>query len=226
MAASAELTQSIFDLTSTAGAQFFAMLLGAFLASLGGFSVAWVLDRMERKRQERSIALVCLDLLSSLGVLTELAKDARSRGNPYGPYTIRLVRSCMRDLNVYERNRERIADISDPNVRAEIYQCMARMILSVEGVLGESDIIVANDEAIETARAMGETAKADELTQQRQERCGRRDASFGFMMATTQDLCGPLSAKLRRIAKSEAQNLAAIVAASTQAAAVPQKLDD
>lgn len=226
MTASAELTQSIFDLTSAAGAQFFAMLLGAFLASLGGFSVAWVLDRMERKRRERSIALVCLDLLSSLSVLTELAKDARSRGNPYGPYTIRLVRSCMRDLDVYERNRERIADISDPNVRAEIYQCMARLTLSAQGILGESDIIAENDEAIEAARTKGNAAKADDLTQQRQERCNRRDASFGFMMETTQDLCGPLSAKLRGIAKSEAQNLAAIVASSTQATAVPKKLDD
>ncbi|MCE9524149.1 MAG: hypothetical protein K8S25_17155, partial [Alphaproteobacteria bacterium] len=179
------------------------------------------------KRQERSIALVCLDLLSSLGVLTQLAKDARSRGNPYGPYTIRLVRSCMRDLDVYERNRERIADISDPNVRAEIYQCMARMTLAVEGILGESDIIAANDEAIELARATGDNAKAADLIQQRNERSVRRDASFDFMTETTTDLGGPLALKLRKVAKSEAQNLAAIVAANAQSAAsVPQKIDD
>lgn len=222
----ANVTQSIFDVTGAAGAQFIAMIIGAFLASAGGFFVAWLLDRMERKRQERSIALVCLDLLSSLGVLTRLAKDARARGNPYGPYTVRLVRSCMRDLNVYERNRERIADISDPDVRAEIYQCMARMTLAVEGILGESDIIAVTDEAIEAARIKGEMAKVDELTQQRQERCGRRDASFDFMMEATQNFCDPLSIKLRKVAKSEAQNLAAIVAANAQAAAVPQKMDD
>jgi hypothetical protein len=223
----ANVTQSIFDVTGAAGAQFIAMIIGAFLASAGGFFVAWLLDRMERKRQERSIALVCLDLLSSLGVLTQLAKDARARGNPYGPYTVRLVRSCMRDLEVYERNRERIADISDPNVRAEIYQCMARMTLAVEGILGESDLIAVTDEAIETARVKGDTAKAEDLTQQRNERCGRRDASFEFMMETTQDLCGPLSTKLRKVAKSEPQNLAAIVAANAQAAAsVPARIDD
>ena len=223
----ANVTQSIFDVTSAAGAQFIAMIIGAFLASAGGFFVAWLLDRMERKRQERSIALVCLDLLSSLNVLTRLAADARARGNPYGPFTIRLVRSCMRDLDVYERNRERIADISDPNVRAEIYQCMARMTLAVESVLGESDNIAATDDIIETARAKGDTAKVDDLMQQRQERCDRRDASFGFMMETTQNLCGPLSAKLRRVARSEAQNLAAIVAANAQATtAVPRKMDD
>jgi hypothetical protein len=223
----AGVTQSIFDVTSAAGAQFLAMLIGAFLASAGGFLVAWLLDRMERKRQERSIALVCLDLLSSLSVLTNLAKDARSRGSPYGPYTIRLIRSCMRDLDVYERNRERIADIADPNVRAELYQCMARMALAVDGVLGETDVIVRTNDEIEAARTRGDAARIEELQQDRRERETRRDISFEFMLDTTQALCGPLSIKLRAIAKSDPQNLAAIVEANRQsAAAVPTKLDD
>ena len=223
----ANVTQSIFDVTSATGAQFLAMIIGAFLASTGGFLVAWLLDRMERQRQERSIALVCLDLLTSLSVLTNLAKDARSRGTPYGPYTIRLVRSCLRDLDVYERNRERIADIADPNVRAELYQCMARMTLAVDGVLGESGVIAQADGEIEAARGRGDTAKAEELAKDRRDREGRRDTSFEFMVDTTQELCGPLSVKLRAIAKSNPQNLAAIVAANTQAAAaVPKKLDD
>ncbi len=223
----ANVTQSIFDVTSAAGAQFLAMLIGAFLASAGGFLVAWLLDRMERKRQERSIALVCLDLLSSLSVLTNLAKDARGRGAPYGPYTIRLVRSCMRDLDVYERNRERIADIADPNVRAELYQCMARMTLAVDGVLGETDVIARTNDEFEAARAKGDTARVDELAQDRRERETRRDISFDFMLETTEELCGPLSIKLRAIAKSDPQNLAQIVAANRQsAAAVPPKLDD
>ncbi|MBP6011811.1 MAG: hypothetical protein KBA31_06245 [Alphaproteobacteria bacterium] len=223
----ANVTQSIFDVTSAAGAQFLAMIIGAFLASTGGFLVTWLLDRMARKRQERSIALVCLDLLSSLSVLTNLAKDARSRGTPYGPYTMRLVRSCMRDLDVYERNRERIADISDPNARAEIYQCMARMTLAIEGVLAESEMIARSDGLIEAARTVGDLARVEELTLESKERQGRRDISFGFMVDTTEELCGPLSIKLRAIAKSEQQNLAAIVAANAQAASsVPEKLDD
>jgi len=223
----AGVTQSIFDVTSAAGAQFLAMLIGAFLASAGGFLVAWLLDRMERKRQERSIALVCLDLLSSLSVLTNLAKDARARGNPYGPYTVRLVRSCMRDLDVYERNRERIADIGDPNVRAELYQCMARMTLAVDGILGETDVIARTSDEIDAARAKGDEIRVEELSKDRRERETRRDISFDFMLETTRELCGPLSIKLRAIAKSDPQNLAAIVAANAQAAAaVPKKLDD
>ena len=223
----ASVTQSVFDVTSAAGAQFLAMIIGAFLASAGGFLVAWLLDRMERKRQERSIALVCLDLIASLSVLTNLAKDARSRGKPYGPYTIRLVRSCTRDLDVYERNRERIADISDPNVRAEIYQCLARLSLAIEGVLGETEVISRTSEEVAALQQRGNTTKAEELLQEIAERETRRDQSFEFLIETTEELCAPLAIKLRAVAKSEPQNLAAIVAANAQAAAsVPKTLDD
>lgn len=223
----ANVTGSIFDLTGVAGAQFVAMIIGAFLASTGGFLVTWLLDRLARKRQERSIALVCLDLVASLTVLTTLAKDARARGNPYGPYTVRLVRTCMRDLSVYERNRERIADISDPDVRAEIYQCMARITLAVEGILAETESIASVNEAIAGAQAAGNAAKAGDLSAELREREDRRNTSFEFLLETTDELCAPLAVKLREIAKSDPQNLSAIVAANTQAAAgVPKALDD
>ena len=212
----AGVTQSAFDVMGVAGAQFLAMIIGAFLASTGGFFVAWLLDRMERKRQERSIALVCLDLLSSLNVMTNLAKRAHGRGDPFGPYTVRLVRSCMRDLDIYERNRERIADIADPNVRAEIYQCMARMGLALDGVLGEHETIEKLKEA--PRRSDADAAASD---QEIAERSARRELSFEFLTETMQELSPPLVKKLRVIAKSQEQNLAAIVDANAQAAPPP-----
>lgn len=133
----------------------------------------------------------------------------------------------MRDLDVYERNRERIADIADPNARAEIYQCMARMTLAIEGVLGETEVLARTNDEIEVARANGDMAKVETLVADCRERETRRDNSFDFMLETTLEFCVPLSVKLRAIAKSDPQNLAAIVAANAQAAAaVPKKLDD
>lgn len=218
---SADLAQSIFDVTSAAGAQLSAMLLGAFLASSGGFVVAWLLDRLARKRQEQSIALVCLDLVTSLGVMVSLAKGARGRGDPYGPFTLRLVRGCLRDLEVYDRNRERIADITDPGLRAEIYQCMARMTLAVDGVLVETDLIVALKDRIDDARLAGKSDKVEDLLHEQEERVQRRDSSFDFMVDTVQELCADLAKKLRAVAKSEPQNLAAIIAANAAAPPPP-----
>ena len=212
----ANVTQSIFDVTSAAGAQFMGMLLGAFLASAGGFFVTWLLDHLDRRRQERSIALVCLDLLSSLEVITKLADGSRGRGDPYGPLTMRLVRGCTRDLDVYERNRERIADISNPDLRAEIYQCMARLHLAVEGILSETEIITATDASIEIARTQGDSDRVERLEKQRSERAARRQGSFDFMLETTQGMGNSLAIKLRNLAKSSGQNLSAILANSAQ----------
>ena len=210
----ASVTQSAFDVMGATGAQFLAMIIGAFLASTGGFFVAWLLDRMERKRQERSIALVCLDLLSSLKVLTGLAKNAHSRGNPFGPYTLRLVRSCQRDLDIYERNRERIADIADPDVRAEIYQYMARMTLAVDGVLAESEIIAKLEDV--NRRPDADPSTAAVTKEEIAERDARRNTSFEFLVETTEELSSPLAEKLRGIAKIQQQNLEALIAANAQ----------
>jgi hypothetical protein len=215
----AELTQSIFDVANL-NSQFIAILLGAFLASAGGFFVTWILDRLERRRQQQSIALVCLDLLTSLSVMTHLAQGARGRGDPYGPFTMRLVRGCLRDLDVYERNRERIADIADPNVRAEIYQCMTRLTLSLDGILSESESIVRLDETLAEMR-LGDPIKLADMTKQRDERIWRRDSSFDFMMETIRDLGEPLAAKLRVIAKAVPQNLHEVVARQTAANTPP-----
>ena len=204
----ANVAQSAFDLAG-AGAQLAAMLAGAFLASISGFFVAWLLDRMARKRQERSIALVCLDLLASLSVIASLAKDVRHRGEQYGPLTMRFVRGCMRDLDVYERNRERIADISDPHLRADIYQTMARFTLAVEGILGESDVIAKLDEDIASGNV--DADKLGELKGRRHDRASRRDVSFDVLLDTLTE-CDALSAKLRRLTKTEPLRVAEIVA--------------
>lgn len=75
--------------------------------------------------------------------------------------------------------------------------------------------------------AGGDLAKVEELMLDRKEREIRRDNSFDFMLDTTNELCGPLAVKLRAIANSEPQNLAAIAAANAQSAAtVPKTLDD
>jgi hypothetical protein len=104
---------------------------------------------------------------------------------------------------------------------------MARMTLAIEGVLAEHDIIARTNDRIEAARTGGNDAKAKDLENDRREREIRRDNPFEFMVDTTDELCAPLYIKLRAIAKSEPQNLAAVVAANVQvAAAVPQKLDD
>src|SRR5690242_18917408 len=121
--------------------------------------------------------------MASLSVMMHLAQSARGRGDPYGVFTMRLVRSCLRDLDVYERTPERIADISDPETRAEIYQCMTRLTLAHDGILSESYVSTKHDETLLEPDGI-KPARLAELTKQRDERAWRRDSSFDFMMET------------------------------------------
>ena len=131
---------------------------------------------------------------------------------------MRLVRGCLRDLDVYERNRERIADIADPTIRAEIYQCMTRLTLSLDGILSEHEVIVKLDETLADLRSAPNETKLADLSKQRDERAWRRDSSFDFMLETIKELGEPLAAKLRVIAKASAQSLHEIVARQTPTA--------
>lgn len=216
----AELTQSIFDIAG-AYSQIFAMLMGAFLASAGGFMVTVLLDRLERQREERSIALVCLDLLTSMQVISKLAERSRGRGDPYGPVTMRLVRRMLRDVDVYERNRERIADIRDADLRAEVYAYMARTTMAIEGVIFESETISSLDERIQFLRFDGHDAKADELAVRRTESDQRRTGSFDFLVEEIND-SPTLITRLRAVAGSDGHRLSEIVERQTAANARAQ----
>lgn len=216
----AELTQSIFDIAG-AYSQIFAMLMGAFLASAGGFMVTVLLDRLERHREERSIALVCLDLLTSMQVVAKLAERSRGRGDPYGPVTLRLIRRMLRDVDVYERNRERIADIRDADLRAEVYAYMARTTMAIEGVIYETDTISTLDERIQFLRFDGHDAKADELGLKKSESEQRRTGSFDFLIEEIAD-SPALVARLRAVAGSDGHRLSEIVDRQTAAGARAQ----
>jgi hypothetical protein len=111
-----------------------AVVLGAVLATAGGF-IATQLDAFFRRRErERFAALLFGELLSVIEVLLVLADEARGRGEPYGPMTMRLMRGAMRETETYDRNRESLYDLRDPALRARIHTMMVRVGLTLEGV--------------------------------------------------------------------------------------------
>jgi hypothetical protein len=147
--------------------------------------------------------------------MTNLAREARGRGDPYGPLTMRLITTCRRDLEVYQRNRERIADISDPEVRSQIYTLMVRISMALDGIVSETEMVATIDQAIETARAGGNDNKVDGMMRDRGARATRRDASFDFMVSTMNETWDPLSKRLREISKSPSGSVDEIIAANT-----------
>jgi hypothetical protein len=116
------------------GGTLWAVVLGAVLATFSGFLANQLEAYMRRRERQRGAALLFGEILSVLELITMLAHEARGRGEPYGPMTMRLLRAVRRETETYERNREALYDLGDAKVRGQIHALMVRVIVSLEGV--------------------------------------------------------------------------------------------
>ena len=118
----------------TPGETLWAVIIGALLATVGGFVATQFERMMHRHERERNAALVFGGLLSALDALTDVARGAMARGEPYGPLTMRLLRAMRREIEAYERSRTVLYDLHDGEVRTRIHSLMVRLALALEGV--------------------------------------------------------------------------------------------
>ena len=83
-----------------------AVILGAVLATIGGFLSTTFEASSRRREREHGAALLFGEILSVLELIIGMARAARGRGDPYGTWTMRLLRVVRREAETYERNRE------------------------------------------------------------------------------------------------------------------------
>jgi hypothetical protein len=110
------------------------VFLGAILATIGGFAATQIEWYFERKRREHDAALMFGELLTTLGVIITLTHRTHGIGDPFGPITVRLLRSAKREFDIYDRNRERLYDIRDAKLRAGVHTLVLRINTPLEGV--------------------------------------------------------------------------------------------
>ena len=177
-----------------------AVVLGALLATVGGFSERQVERVVQKREKEHSAALLFGELLSAMQVMMRLGNEARARGNPYGPVTLRFVRAVQREVEIYDRNRETLVDMRDPSLRAAISVLIARLSFSLDGIIDASAEISAierelgGDTLTETSRAAGQqsiVALAE-----------TREAAFDFAVETAREVT-PLLARLSPLARHD-----------------------
>src|ERR1700760_3069514 len=88
-----------------------AVFLGAILATLGGFAATQMEWYLDRKRRERNAALFFGEVLATLSILLGMAERTTKIGDPFGPITMRMFRSALGEVEIYNRNRETLYDI-------------------------------------------------------------------------------------------------------------------
>jgi hypothetical protein len=185
-----------------------AVIVGAVLATLGGFAATQLEAHLRRRERERSAALLFGEVLSVLELMTTLADQARGRGDPYGAFTMRMTRGLKREIEVYDRNRESLLDLRNTAVRAKIHSLAARLTLTLEGVFDLTDEIAL---AEATLAAMepdhpGRPAAEERLAALQEQRA----SAFDFVVETAGDI-KPVIALLEPLARQSFETYASTI---------------
>ena len=147
--------------------------VGAVVATVGSFAASWWERRMLRREREADAALVLGELLRTIWIHIAVVRAAHGRGDPFGPITIRMTRNVRREVEFYDRNRERLFHVRDASLRPQTGALMARLTFALERVLDNTDALAAQPAEAERA----ELARG-------------RDQAFEFLVESADELPG------------------------------------
>ncbi len=111
---------------------FVAVVLGAVVATFGGFAATQVGIWLDRARDAKSAALLCGEILAAIGALLRLAEDAAGQSTFFNPLTSRLLTAARREIDVYDRNRELLFHLRDADLRARLHSFIIRLSIPLD----------------------------------------------------------------------------------------------
>lgn len=127
------------------------VVVGAAVATLGSFAASWYERRLFRREREADAALVFGELLRTLALQIAVLRAAHARGDPFGPITIRMARGVRREVEIYDRNRERLFLVRDAALRPQASALMARLTFALDRVLDNTEALAASPPEAERA---------------------------------------------------------------------------
>jgi len=143
--------------------------------------------------------------MSLLGVTVGSATRARAIGDPYGPVTMRLLRMIRRELDVYDRNRERLFELKDPALRARIHITLLRTMMGVEGALESAAEVSQIQTELQINAAMPPEQRSH-MEGRLADQCRLRDGGFDFLVQAS-DQASKLTKELEPIARVDFDTL-------------------
>jgi hypothetical protein len=163
-----------------------AVFLGAILATIGGFTATQLEWFFERRRRERNSALFFGEVLSTLAIVLKYAESSRKIGDPYGPITVRFLRSARREIEIYDRNRESLFDLRDADIRARIHTLILRLTMPLDGIFDATQELQTLQSQVKSPLLAPEDRK--EIEDRIATITSSRDTSFDFVSETGEQL--------------------------------------
>lgn len=158
-----------------------AIVAGAILATAGGITASQLEHRVDTKRSKRQAALFFGEIMAMLGIVVTSAERAKGIGDPFGPVTMRLLRTVRREIDVYDRNRERLFEIPEPALRARIHMVLLRATMGVEGAIEAATEANAIETELKLNPAMGKEQRCH-LEARLADQKNRREGGFEFLV--------------------------------------------
>jgi hypothetical protein len=177
------MTGEIFDAAASQGA-LWAVILGAVLATAGGFAATQMERYVEHRRRERNAALFFGELLTMLQIIFFHAHNTHGRGDPFGPVTLRMLKSARKEIEIYDRNRELLFDLRHGELRARIQNLIIRIAMPLEGIFDATDEIRRSEDTLRDAGAIPRPDLESRIASLEQQ----RDGGYEFIMETAEDL--------------------------------------
>lgn len=182
-----------------------AVVAGAVLATAGGFIATQIEHRVDSNRRERQAALFFGEIMALVGITVGAADRARGIGDPYGPVTMRLLRMVRRELDVYDRNRERLFELRDPALRARIHMTLLRTMMGVEGAIEAAEEVSEIEAELKVNPGMPEPQR-EHLDARLADQTQRRDGGFDFLILTSAN-AAKLTKELEPMARVDFERL-------------------
>lgn len=181
-----------------------AVVLGAVLATVGGFAATQMERMVGQRERERNSALLFGEVLSTLAIILEIGAETRMRGDPYGAITMRMLRSARREIDIYERNRERLFDLGDGALRARIHTHMVRLSMPLDNIFAATQELAEARLAASAPNA--DPAKSAAIVARIEE---HRDSEFDYLIVMAAKLTSIIT-QLEPLARHSFQGLGEI----------------
>lgn len=153
------MRQSVFDYIDNLDT-LLAVIVGAVLATGGAMVAELVQDRLGQKRKERDAARFFGEILASVDRVLDRAIASMAIGERWGDVTLRLFRTALNEAAIYERNRERLFELRDMQLRQDIHVHFLTEMVPLVALNENSREIAELEKELKHAEALSEDKRA------------------------------------------------------------------